>query len=199
MSTAENNKKAAPTSGGGGESRPNAGKRKTFSRRENVPEDVKLALSEVKNEKKKLKRKVDRLQTASDKHKAAKFDLQKQVYALKVELEKTKRELEELKEQKDGELDKKPAAVSVAAAQPADPLSPPGACTFEERFRELQHFKAGNGHCRVPIRTPGIGRWIMEIRAIYQLCQEDPTVLDIPGLSGVADLTRERIKRLDGK
>lgn len=148
-------------------------------------------LSQANNEKRNLKRKVDRLQTTLE-------NIEKQVCALTEELEKTKKELMELKEQNESKFDEKPAGVSVAAAS-TDSSPLPRSFTFEEQFQELQHYKAGNGHCRVPAQTPRLGRWVSDIRKNYKVCQKETSLLDVPGLDGATDLTNERIKRLEGK
>ena len=62
--------------------------------------------------------------------------------------------------------------------------------TFEERIQELEHFRKGNGHCRVPLRQPGLGRWVGEMRATYKLVQAG---------AGDTVLTPEYIALLDAK
>lgn len=47
--------------------------------------------------------------------------------------------------------------------------------TFEERIQELDHFRKGNGHCRVPLRQPGLGRWVGEMRQLYKNVQQGAT------------------------
>ena len=74
------------------------------------------------------------------------------------------------------------------------PWRPP--VTFEERMRELEHFQRGNGHCRVPLRQPGLGRFVGEMRTLYKAVQNDPSWLE-RARPGTNDLTRERIDRLN--
>jgi len=64
-------------------------------------------------------------------------------------------------------------AVVVAAKPKAPPVPSPwkSSATFEERVEELKHFHKGNGHCRVPIRQAGLGRWVAEMRQQYRQVQ----------------------------
>jgi Helicase associated domain len=60
--------------------------------------------------------------------------------------------------------------------------------SWEERIEELKHFKTGNNHCRVPLRQPGLGRWVGDMRAAKKLFDDGKS--DTP-------LTEERIVELD--
>jgi len=92
-----------------------------------------------------------------------------------------------------------PAPRVTAPLKEPPPSKPPK--TFEDRFAELEYFKKGNGHCRVPTRWPGLGRWVADIRILYRSLQtvseeERYRVLDLPG-GAVNTLTHERIARLN--
>jgi len=45
---------------------------------------------------------------------------------------------------------------------------------WEERFEELLHFHKGYNHCRVPVRTPGLGRWVAQMRSEYRSIMANP-------------------------
>lgn len=84
-----------------------------------------------------------------------------------------------------------PAAPSSPLPTPVEPFLPTASqppwklsATFEERVEELEHFRKGNGHCRVPLRTPGLGRWVGEMRQVYRNVQKgaQDTVLSDEGI-----------------
>jgi hypothetical protein len=99
---------------------------------------------------------------------------------------------------------------TVSSAQPQPQPQPPGQswkpwktnATFQERIQELEHFRKGNGHCRVPLRQMGLGRWVGEMRMLYKNVQ-----LQLSGAGGGASrtatdnntvLTPENIAFLEG-
>ena len=45
---------------------------------------------------------------------------------------------------------------------------------WEERFEALVHFHKGYNHCRVPVRTPGLGRWVAQMRSDYRVIMSKP-------------------------
>ena len=51
------------------------------------------------------------------------------------------------------------------AGIPTESITAP---TWDERCEELMHFHKGYNHCRVPVRTPGLGRWVAQMRADYR-------------------------------
>jgi hypothetical protein len=65
--------------------------------------------------------------------------------------------------------------------------------TFEERYQELVHFQKGNGHTRVPLRQPGLGRWVGDVRSSYKAIQTNAAWAD----AARQFLTPERIAKLD--
>ena len=75
------------------------------------------------------------------------------------------------------------------------PVGPPP--SFESRFKELQDYKLANNTTRVPGRIPGLGRWVSDIRKCYRICKERPEFLQPKKYGSAADLTVERIKRLE--
>jgi Helicase associated domain len=68
-------------------------------------------------------------------------------------------------------------------ATPPEPTPPKKHFTFQERVQELEHFRKGNGHCRVP-NGPGLGRWVSDTRRAHKdnkLQPEEVAVLDAMG------------------
>jgi hypothetical protein len=61
-------------------------------------------------------------------------------------------------------VSKKPAVVVPEAKPPLEREH----VTWETRYEQLVHFQKGHGHCRVPVRHPGLGMWVSRIRSKYQ-------------------------------
>jgi hypothetical protein len=59
---------------------------------------------------------------------------------------------------------KKPVLVASKVKPPVERES----VTWETRYEQLVHFQKGHGHCRVPVRQPGLGMWVSRIRSKYQ-------------------------------
>jgi hypothetical protein len=166
---------------------------KHLAGRPDVPDDVKELVKQVKkdarNERRTMKQKITRLE--------------KKVSESSAKL--TKMAHEQLKN-----LPPPPHVVAAAASakeatptkpkltppkpKPA-PVAPPP--SFESRFKELQDFKLANNTTRVPGRIPGLGRWVSDIRKCYRICKERPELLQPKKYGSAADLTVERIKRLE--
>lgn len=70
--------------------------------------------------------------------------------------------------------------------------------TFEERILELEAYKKEHGDCNVPKSgtTISLAKWVIAIRATYQLCKRHPACMKLPG-SGPYFLDEERIARLE--
>lgn len=66
-----------------------------------------------------------------------------------------------------------PGTAAAAAPEQPEPVKVPFV-SYDDRIKELEHFRKGNGHCRVPNKYPGLGRWVMELRILYKKMQEDP-------------------------
>jgi len=158
-----------------------------IARRSDVPEDVKKLVSLVRDsarlEKHNAKRKIARLE------------------AKVASVEKKAKQAPPLETPQPPPVAAAPAAarrVSVPLKEPP-PLKPPK--TFEESFAELEYLKKGNGRCRVPTRSPGLGCWVAELRTVYRMLQglseeERHRLLDLPGAC-VNTLTHERVARLN--
>jgi Helicase associated domain len=137
--------------------------------------DVKKLVAEFRENAKKLKRKE-----------------QRKIQVLEAKVAKIKAAADEASQK-----------VAAAPPSPLPPTSPPVAepaaaklkppqektwksvATFEERIQELEHFRKGNGHVRVPLRQPGLGRWVGELRTIYKSVQAGATgTILSPGTKG---------------
>mmetsp|Transcript_57828 Transcript_57828/g.172642 ORF Transcript_57828/g.172642 Transcript_57828/m.172642 type:complete len:688 (-) Transcript_57828:68-2131(-) len=77
--------------------------------------------------------------------------------------------------------------------------------SWEERIQHLLHFKAGYGHCDIPLKynsheTPGLGHWVARIRRSYveweKMSPEDQQVQN-SRTQQVTGLTDERINQLE--
>jgi len=90
-----------------------------------------------------------------------------------------------------------------AAKSPPPPMALAPLKTFDDRIKELEYFKSGNGHCRVPYKEPGgLGEWVSYIRRRYRALQrkseEDRTAILNKAIGpSVFQLTAERIARLE--
>jgi hypothetical protein len=126
---------------------------------------------------------------------------EKRIAHLKVRIEEEKSKQEEIAKIAAAAA-KPPPSV---AASPAPNKPPPNKsndpewkphASFEDRIQELEHFRKGNGHCRVPLRQPGLGRWVGEMRSAYKSIKSSA---DNPDLAKAAAsyLTEERIALLD--
>ena len=145
--------------------------------RQDIPDDVKalvaLVRNDLKNEKKKNKRKIKQLQETVEKAKAK------------------------------PPPPPPPREPSVPKTRPKIyPIKPPEPpATWEENFEQLKHFVKGNGHCRVPVRHPGIGRWVAELRATHTYLQlqseEARNILLSRKPTRAADLNYERMGLLN--
>jgi hypothetical protein len=62
---------------------------------------------------------------------------------------------------------KKPAFVA-PKVKPGALKMPPEHVTWETRYEQLVHFQKGHGHCRVPVRYPGLGMWVSRTRNKYK-------------------------------
>jgi Helicase associated domain len=88
-----------------------------------------------------------------------------------------------------------PVIITRTEEAPKKKRAPQGpSWTWETAIEGLKHFQTGNGHLRVPTRSH-LGRWVMEIRANYKICQRNPQLLDEPA-QGSTLLDHSRVKLL---
>ena len=167
-----------------------------IGKRNDVPDDVKELVINMRrhatNDKRNTNKKLDRLKKQVETLAAEKEQLQKE----KETAERKKKEAEsntkkaatpakprprteaeiaqEIKKSNGttGPLTDEERAQFVArklelamAGIPTESITAP---TWDERFEELLHFHKGYNHCRVPVRTPGLGRWVAQMRADYR-------------------------------
>jgi len=142
-----------------------------ISARGDIPEDVKTLIQELRinanKQKQADKKRVERLEARIAKERQEKKEVAKKAAKIAVEAV-TRMNPQALVSQKAATT-----AVVVAAKPKAPPVPSPwkSSATFEERVEELKHFHKGNGHCRVPIRQAGLGRWVAEMRQQYRQVQ----------------------------
>ena len=185
--------------------------------RTDVPDDVKEFIDKLRSERRTAKKRLHRLE---DKVNKQKDELEKRQSPAKAPLDEVPSvAARPAQAVGTGTAKTPPAAAAAAASKPKDPpppsdqetvsailrqyaktMKPPP--TWEGRIKELEHFKLGNAHCRVPLRVPGLGRWVGEIRSLYRKSLEDPLwlVSQEPKegeVLGQYALTKDRIDQLD--
>jgi len=160
-------------------------KKMRISDRVDIPEDIKELINELRTNAHKQKaagkKRIDRLEARIQKEREDKKEVAKKAARIAVE---TVQCLHPKLIDGSDKTESAKAGVAAAtagtttAATSSKPKPPPEpspwktTATFEERLEELEHFRKGNGHCRVPLRQAGLGRWVGEMRTLYKKVQE---------------------------
>lgn len=156
----------------------------TIRPNEDVPKQSKLSVTTSHQEKRIEQRKIERLQARCDKEKAKNIALEKTILQLQANT------TESVRRTPPPQQKKKISALSSANENHQDWKKD---VTFEDRYRELLHFQKGNGHTRVPLRQPGLGRWVGDVRSSYKAIRTNAEWAD----SAQQFLTDERIAKLN--
>ena len=181
-------------------------KRRSYKRicnRPDVPDDVKAEVAQLKKEvaaeKRNMRNKIARLENKVSR----KEELVQMLARVPTTVKKPPPSPPPVQVPTAASVPSPSGTATPAAALPAPTKPPPSKQqvepppTFENRFKELQDYHRANNTCRVPSKIPGLGRWCTELRRNYKMAMERPETLQGKLTGASAELTQERIDRLN--